>query len=170
MPDILQYSATRLTYVSAHDYTETRARFEARVPLMDQAILRELVSSRAEWPRVESTITEMLGPEGFATLAKVESGSIFRLSGENVNTVLYLIGNPLLARSVLGAARGASLGAPFRVTVFEDGDVTYLAYDQPSTVLAPYGSSVVDKIGADLDGWIQSIAEDVCAAGDTARA
>jgi uncharacterized protein (DUF302 family) len=166
MPDISQYPATRLTYSSAHDYTETRARFEARVPLMDQAVLRELVRTGAEWSRVESTIAPLLGPDGFTILARVDSGSLFTLGGEQINTVLYLIGNPLLARNVIGAARGAALGAPFRVTVFDDGDTTKLAYDQPSTVLAPYGSPVADKIGADLDGWIQRIAEDVCAAGD----
>src|SRR5258708_29854480 len=139
MVDCTRYTATRITYASAHGFAETRARLEERVPLFDQTVALELVLSGATWAAVEAAVNDRVGPDGLVALARLDQGALVSLSGRPLEATLYLVGNPLVARDVTHLAPAAALYAPFRVPAFSDAAGGPLASDRPSTVLAPLG-------------------------------
>ncbi len=162
MVDCTRYTATRITYASAHGFAETRARLEERVPLFDQTVALELVLSGATWAAVEAAVNDRVGPDGLVALARLDQGALVSLSGRPLEATLYLVGNPLVARDVTHLAPAAALYAPFRVAVFSDAAGVHLAYDRPSSVFASLGSEGINKIAVELDDKIEKVAQAVC--------
>jgi uncharacterized protein (DUF302 family) len=162
MPTSTTYNATRLTYDSRYDFGQTRAGFDEQVPLLDPSVALELVVAGAPWDEVEKTITPKQGPTGLVALARLDQGSLLSLSSQPMEATLYLVGNPLIARQVIGDRAAGSLYAPFRVAVFGDQAGAHVAYDQPSSVFASLESSAIDQIAADLDGKVKAAAEAAC--------
>ena len=156
------YQATRVTYDSARGFAETQSSFDEHVPLLDLGVAINLVRNGASWDQVQSAVNTSIGPSGLVALARLEQGLLLSLSGEAVQATLYLVGNPLVARQVLGHDRAGALYAPFRVAVFADDRGTHISYDKPSTVFASLGSAEIDQIAVDLDAKIAAVAEEVC--------
>jgi uncharacterized protein (DUF302 family) len=158
------YNAIRLTYDSPDDFAETRARFDEQVPLLEPTVALGLVVAGASWDEVEQAITPKQGPTGLMALARLDQGALMSLSGQPIEATLYLVGNPLIARQVIGDSAAGALYAPFRVAVFADAAGVHIAYDQPSTVFASLRSSAIDQIAVDLDGKVKAAAEAACGA------
>ena len=159
------YQATRVTYDSARGFADTKSSFDEHVPLLDPGVAIDLVIHGASWEQVQSAVNARIGPSGLVALARLEQGLLLSLSGEALQASLYLVGNPLVAREVLGHDPAGALYAPFRVAVFADDLGTHISYDNPSTVFASLGSGSIDRIALDLDAKIAAVAERVC--GDT---
>jgi uncharacterized protein (DUF302 family) len=156
------YVATRITHDSAHDFTQTRARFEERVPMFDNDISVELVIDGASWTAVQRAVADRVGPVGLAAYARLDEGALLSLSGEPLDATLYLVGNALVAREVTRHDPAAALYAPFRVAIYRDAAGVHIAYDEPSTVFASVGSPAIDAIAADLDGKIFTAVVEAC--------
>jgi uncharacterized protein (DUF302 family) len=156
------YTAVRVTYDSNRDFKETRARFDERVPVFEGAASVELVLDGASWPEVEGTVDARVGPTGLVALARLDQGALLSLQGEPLDATLYLVGNPIVARTVTHHEPGAALYAPFRVAIYRDAPGVHIAYDQPSSVFASLGSSAIDVIAAQLDDKIRTAVESSC--------
>jgi hypothetical protein len=156
------YAAVRIRHGSAYDFARTRARFEERVPALDPAVSAGLVIAGADWSRVRAEVEPLIGPFGLSSLARLDQGALFSLSGGPVEGTLYLVGNPLVAREIVAHVPAAVLYAPFRVAVAREAGEVHISYDRPSSVFASLGSAAVDAIAADLDARISAAAEDAC--------
>ena len=158
----INYQANRLIHHSAIDFEETRRRFDEQVPLLDPLLILRLVLDQSTWRDVEALVDRTVGPTGFVALARVDQGALFRLSGDPVQATLYLVGNPVIAREILAVEPAAGLYAPFRVAVYRDALGAHVAYDQPSSVFASFGSDAIDAIARELDEEIRNSAETSC--------
>ena len=158
----INYQANRLIHHSAIDFEETRRRFDEQVPLLDPLLILRLVLDQSTWRDVEALVDRTVGPTGFVALARVDQGVLFRLSGDPVQATLYLVGNPVIAREILAVEPAAGLYAPFRVAVYRDALGAHVAYDQPSSVFASFGSDAIDAIARELDEEIRNSAETSC--------
>jgi uncharacterized protein (DUF302 family) len=158
----ISYLATRLIHDSAADFEETRRRFDEQVPLLDPLLSLRLVLDEARWHDVEAHVDRAVGPTGFVAVAQVDQGALFSLGGDSVQATLYLVGNPVIARTILAVEPVAGLYAPFRVAVYRDAMGAHVAYDQPSSVFASLGSDAIDAIARELDEKIRISAETSC--------
>ena len=156
------YLAVRLTYDSNLDFNETRARFDERVPALEDAASIELVLGGAPWSEVQAAVDARVGPTGLVALSRLDQGALLSLEGEPLEATLYLVGNPIIAREVTRHAPAAALYAPFRVAVYRDTTGVHIAYDKPSTVFASLGSSGIDVIAVELDDKIRTAVESSC--------
>ena len=158
----ISYTAVRIIYDSHRDFEETRARFDERVPLFESAASVELVLAGASWPEVEAAVDARVGPTGLVALARLDQGALLSLQGELLEATLYLVGNPIVARTVTHHEPAAALFAPFRVAIYRDATGVHIAYDQPSSVFASLGSSGIDLVASELDEKIAVVAEESC--------
>src|SRR5437868_7088154 len=101
-PKTTSYAAVRITIDSDHDFGTTRARFEECVPIFDVTVALELVARGASWSEIETEIGQLIGPTGFTALSRLDQGALMSLHGERVDTTQYLVGNPLIARQIIG--------------------------------------------------------------------
>jgi uncharacterized protein (DUF302 family) len=154
------YTAVRVTYDSTMDVAQTRSRFDERVPAFDPAVSAQLVIDGASWPQVTAAVDNRAGSTGLVALARLDQGRLLSLSGEPLEATLYLIGNPVIARDVLGFEAAATLYVPFRVAIYRDATGVHVSYDEPSSVLASLGSPGVDAIAVELDEKIRTVVEE----------
>jgi uncharacterized protein (DUF302 family) len=161
-PRTATYAAARITIDSEHDFGTTRARFDQRVPLFDQAIALELVARGASWSEVETAIGPLIGPNGFVALSRLDQGALMSLNGDPIDATQYLVGNPLIARRIIGLNRTAALHAPFPLAVYGDDHGVHVAYAQPSSAFGSLGSADIDVIAKELDAMILDTVEQVC--------
>jgi uncharacterized protein (DUF302 family) len=158
----VSYQASRLVHDSAVEFEETRRRFDEQVPLLDPLLTLRLVLDQATWRDVKAHVDRTVGQSGFVALARLDQGALFRLSGDPVQATLYLVGNPVIAREILAVEPAAGLYAPFRVAVYRDDIGAHVAYDQPSSLFASFGSDAIDAIARELDERIRDSAERSC--------
>ena len=124
------------------------------------------------------TFTSTLGADD--TVAKLLAG----IEAENMRVVAHINGQanaakmgkevpadqilevfrPDFAIRVWAACKPAGHDIPLRIHVYEDGDAVKVACRLPSEVFAPFGSSDLDAIGAELDGIFNNILGQVPAA------
>ena len=90
---------------SAVDFEETRHRFDEQVPMLDPLLTLRLVVDQAAWHDVEAHVDRAVGPTGFVALTRIDQGALFSLGGDPVQATLYLVGNPVIARSILAPMR-----------------------------------------------------------------
>lgn len=147
---------------SAVDFEETRHRFDEQVPMLDPLLTLRLVVDQAAWHDVEAHVDRAVGPTGFVALTRIDQGALFSLGGDPVQATLYLVGNPVIARSILAVEPAAGLYAPFRVAVYRDAMGAHVAYDQPSSVFASFGSDAIDAIARELDEKTRNSAGTSC--------
>jgi uncharacterized protein (DUF302 family) len=158
----ISYLATRQNHDSAVDFEDTRRRFDEQVPLLDPLLTLRLVLDQATWHEVEAQVNRAVGPTGFVALARLDQGALFSLGGDPVQATLYLVGNPVVARTILAVEPAAGLYAPFRVAIYRDATGAHVTYDQPSSAFASLGSDVIDAIARELDEKIRNSVKTSC--------
>jgi uncharacterized protein (DUF302 family) len=151
----------QITRHSSRDFEVTRARLDEELPLLDSAISSDLIQRQASWSEVDSVIKGELGPNGFVALSRIDQGALFSLFGEPCSATRYLVGNPLIARRVITAVPGAALYAPFSAAVYADRAGVHVSYEQPSSLLSRFESTVLDEIANELDEMIGNTVEKV---------
>jgi uncharacterized protein (DUF302 family) len=161
-PRTVTYASARITIDSDHDFGTTRARFEECVPVFDQTVAVELVGRGASWSEVETELGQLIGPTGFIALSRLDQGALMSLQGEPIDATQYLVGNPLIARGIIGLDRTAALHAPFPLAIYGDDDGVHVAYIQPSSSFGSLGSADIDVIAKELDVKILGTVEQVC--------
>ena len=162
MTETTTYAAVRVTCDSDLGFIETRARFDERVPEFEGATSVDLVLREAPWSDVRAAVDARVGPTGLVALARLDQGALLSLEGEPLEATLYLVGNPILAREVIGREPAAALYAPFRVAIYRDEIGAHVAYNKPSSVFASLGSPGIDHIAAELDDKIRTVVEASC--------
>ena len=71
----------------------------------------------------------------------------------------FLIGNPVIMRSMAKTVPDAAAYAPVTILVHQHTDGVYLSYDLMESLLAPYGDPSALTIAKDLDVKITQLLE-----------
>jgi uncharacterized protein (DUF302 family) len=79
---------------------------------------------------------------------------------------LYVLGNPLIARTMLEHDLGVGLNVPLRAMIYEDpkSGKTRMAYDLPSSLMARLANQKVMAAAKGLDEKLASLAKAVTGA------
>lgn len=85
----------------------------------------------------EATMREREGSSGFMRFLTIDHGAwMKRYYGLSCRAVTFVMGNPLVAITMLREDVEAGLNVPFRLMVIEDEGSVRLIYDLPSTQMA----------------------------------
>jgi uncharacterized protein (DUF302 family) len=105
-----------------------------------------------------TTIEAMAGPSGFMLFGTNDHGSLLRLAGQKRKAVQYVVGNPLFALQTTQHDIRASLYAPLRVLLYENGQgKTCLEYDRPSSLFGQFGNDRIAATAAMLDRKLEGL-------------
>jgi uncharacterized protein (DUF302 family) len=152
--DAVQSSKAAIEHVTVPmrlPYDRLVSAFEAELGHLDPAVTKALVERRASWSEVEKEIERIGGVHGLMIIASANQGVVTSLSGKMKRCMLYLIGNPVIAKIIAIDIR-ASFYVPFRVAIFDSGkDGAIISYDRPSSFLAALGRPELKEFGILLD-------------------
>jgi uncharacterized protein (DUF302 family) len=154
-----QVTVPRVSIISSKSFEEIVARLEAVVSRPPREELFKDVASAKTSAELEQVINRALGPSGFMEFIRFDFGEIMRQErGEKApRSLRLLIGNPLIAKRLIGPVPDAGSYAPVTILIDQRADGVHLSYDRMAGFLAPYGSPEALKVAADLDAKIESL-------------
>ena len=138
-------------------FGEVAAALEARLGKFDSAVYEQLRSG-ADPESVRARLEGMAGPSGFMLFGTQHHGALLRLARQERKAVQYVVGNPLFALQMTQHDVRASLYAPLRVLLYENGEgKTCVEYDRPSSLFGQFGKANVTEVAAMLDRKLEQL-------------
>ena len=103
-----------------------------------------------------------VGPSGFILFAIFDHGAWIKKVGLRRKVVRFVIGNPLLAITMMRHDLTAGLFAPVElILIEEDDDQTSLTYVKPSSLMVVDANEPLFTAAMDLDAKLQALAAKV---------
>jgi uncharacterized protein (DUF302 family) len=156
-----QSTLTHCEHVSARSFDEVVAAFQAAVGAGDGEAFRKAVEASTSGEDFEARMRAAEGPSGFMLFLEADHGAWMARVGLEARAKLYILGNPLIARTMIEHDIGAGLNVPVRVLIYEDprSGTGRLAYDLPSSLMARLKNDRVSAAAKRLDEKLSALAE-----------
>ncbi len=160
---IQELRVQHVEYVTEHPFRAVVAAFERAVGSIEGIGWPALPTGAEDEAGFRSRVEEHLGPSGFTRFLTLDHGDWLRLYGQADEVVMYTLGNPLIAITMLRHDIRAGLNVPVRLVIYrdQDSDTTRLAYDVPSTLMGNIDDDACLAAARDLDAKLAALAEHV---------
>lgn len=142
--EIVSMGGTRVRVTSARTFDAVREALSAqmgRVTVPEVTALARQVETPEEYHRIVSE--RWVGTSGFMQFAVIDHGEWLPLYGIERRTERWILGNPLIAITMIRHDISAGLFAPVELLITEgaEGAGCTIDYVIPSSMIAPAGSS-----------------------------
>ena len=138
-------------------FDDVSTAFERRLGRFEPGVYQALVAG-GDTEGTRARIEAMAGPSGFMLFGTQNHGALLRLAGQKRKAIQYVVGNPLFALRMTQHDIRASLYAPLRVLIYEDGqDKTCVEYDRPSSLFGQFGNDRIAPTAAMLDRKLEAL-------------
>ncbi len=157
-----QSTLIHLEYLSGRPFGEVVAAFEGATGAAAKGEFREaVVASAGNGDEFIKRVHAFEGPGGFMRFFDVDHSAWMGMLGISGRAKLYILGNPLIAATMIRHDLGAALNVPVRVMIVEDPATrrTRLVYDLPSSLMARLGNEEDSAAALKLDEKLAALAE-----------
>jgi uncharacterized protein (DUF302 family) len=156
----IHFDGVRVRYDSAKSYDELVAALLADigdkpVPINEFALVTDTWESFRE--RVESHV----GPSGFMLFALFDHGGWITKAGIDRKALRVILGNPLIAITMLRHDVSAGLFAPVELLIVDEGAGSSLTYVKPSSLMVVQPNPELLSAAQQLDAKLAALAEKV---------
>ncbi|ARO54081.1 hypothetical protein B2G69_07940 [Methylorubrum zatmanii] len=105
------------------------------------------------------------GSSGFMSFLPVDHGKWLSWVGIEGKCVMFVLGNPLIAQTMMRHSMAVGLNVPVRLAIYEDADGgTRVAYDLPSSLMSTIDDGRVHDAALKLDAKLIALAEQISGA------
>ena len=148
-------------HVTERSFEEVVAAFEHAVGSIEAVGWPALPGGARDEGEFRSRVEEHLGPSGFTRFLTLDHGDWLKLYGQDAKVVMYTLGNPLIAITMLRHDIRAGLNVPVRLLIYRDeaSGTTRLAYDVPSTLMGNIENDACLAAARGLDDKLAALAE-----------
>ena len=147
-----------------HVHLETKKPFEEVTKAFERQLgkfdadVRRAATEGGDIEAAKAKIEAMVGPSGFMLFVTQDHGALLRLAGQKRKAIQYVVGNPLFALQMTQHDIRASLYAPLRVLIYEDGQgKTCVEYDRPSSLFGQFENDRIAPTAAMLDKKLEAL-------------
>ena len=157
------FDGVRVRYGSTKGYDELRAALladigERPVPIND------IAAGTGDWESYRERVESHVGPSGFMLFGTVDHGAWITKAGIDRKAVRVILGNPLIAITMLRHDVTAGLFAPVELLLLEEDDGrSSLTYVKPSSLIVVSPSPELLSAAEELDAKLAALAEKVTA-------
>ncbi len=163
-PREIAFNGVRLTFDSNKSFDEVMSSLLADVG--DKPVLLNEVAANSEsWDSYKKAIESRIGPSGFSLFAIIDHGAWIKKVGIRRKVVRFVIGNPLIAITMLRHDLTAGLFAPVElILIEEDNDRSSLTYVRPSALMVVAKNDALLDAAKELDSKLHALAQKVTSA------
>lgn len=159
----IPFAGQRLRYDSSKSYDELVAALLADVG--DTPVPIDDIATRFEsWESYEREVASHAGPSGFMLFALFDHGSWLRKAGIDEKVLRVVIGNPLIAVTMLRHDVKAGLFAPVELLITGHDGRSALMYDLPSSLMVVEPNEPLRAAALALDAKLAALASSATAA------
>jgi uncharacterized protein (DUF302 family) len=155
------FTVQHCEHVSRRPFEAVVAAFEAELGSVEggDIIPREVAAATGQ-SDFESRIRGFEGRSGFMRFLTNDHGAWMARVGVQARIRSYIIGNPLVAQTMITHDPGVGLNVPIRVLIYQarPGE-TRLAYDLPSSLMSRLHNDNVSAAALKLDAKLRALAE-----------
>lgn len=158
-----EVTVRRIGIVSHRSFEEVIQKLTAAVGHPEMKAFHQGILNAKNGMELEALVQEATGPTGLMEFYRFDSGEVLRKwrDGEKPGLIRFLIGNPVIMRSMARTVPDAAAYAPVTILVHQQADGVYLSYDLMESLLAPYGDSSALAVAKDLDVKVTQLLEKV---------
>lgn len=170
MAQEISFAGVRVRYDSAKSYDEVVTALLADIGRQPVAIA-EVTRPCGNWDDYRATVEPHVGPSGFMLFALIDHGTWLPNAGISRRALRVILGNPLIAITMLRHDVTAGLFAPVEVLILDEPDGSSLTYVKPSSLMVIEPNPELLSAAQQLDAKLASLAEKVTgsdAEGETA--
>lgn len=132
----IPFHGVRVHYDSAKSYDQLRAALLADIG--EQPVpLNDIATDAGDWESYRKRIESHVGPSGFMLIGLIDHGAWITKAGIERRALRVILGNPLIAITMLRHDVTAGLFAPVELLLAEEGSGSSLTYVKPSSLMVP---------------------------------
>ena len=161
-PRETRFDGVRVRYDSAKSYDELVAALFADIG-ETPVELDDFVQSPGDWQSYEQQVEPYVGPSGFMLFKLFDHGAWITKAGIDRKVLRVILGNPLIAITMLRHDVTAGLFAPVEVLLVDEGDGSSLTYIKPSSLMVFEPNPQLLSAAKDLDVKLAALAAKVTA-------
>jgi uncharacterized protein (DUF302 family) len=160
-PHETRFAGVRVRYDSAKSYDELVAALFADIG-ETPVELDEFVKAPGGWESYRKQVEPYVGPSGFMLFKLFDHGWVTK-AGVNRKVLRVVLGNPLIAITMLRHDVTAGLFAPVEMLLVDEGDGSSLTYIKPSSLMVYEPNPQLLSAAEELDAKLAALAAKVTA-------
>lgn len=158
--ETLTFTDTHVTVTSSKPYEQVIKTLESVLGEDDSRSFAEMVGATGTWDEFVREIEQRVGESGFVIFAQIDHGAWMSRVAHDMKGMLYVIGNPLIAKQMLEHTPEVGLYVPVRIYVHEDErGTTRIDYDEVSPIFERFGNERVNEVARELDQKLEELAK-----------
>jgi uncharacterized protein (DUF302 family) len=162
-PQVIPFTGVRLRFDSTKGFDELVAALLTEVGATPVPI-DDIAARTGDWESYEREVQSHVGPGGFMLFSQWNHGAWIRKAGIQRGALRVVIGNPLIAITMLRHDVTAGLFAPVELLLTEeDGGRSALTYVVPSSSMVVEPNLPLLKAAKELDAKLAALAATVTA-------
>ena len=153
------FEAKRVRFESTRSFDEVLLNLRKLVGTATSQKVNKLESAGGTREQFEKAIQSQVGESGFMLFLEIDHGEWLPLFGIQRKVVRWILGNPLLAITMIRHDITAGLFAPVELLLFdnESGDGSTVIYDLPSSLMAIERNPALRDAAQELDRKLQTL-------------
>ena len=162
-PREVPFTSVRIRFDSERPFDEVAAALRADVGQKPVKI-DDFPARFESWESYKEEVESHVGPSGFILFAVFDHGAWIKKAGIRRKVARFVIGNPLLAITMMRHDLTAGLFAPVElILIEEDDDRTSLTYVKPSSLMVVEANEPLFTAAKELDAKLRALAAKVTA-------
>jgi uncharacterized protein (DUF302 family) len=160
-PRETSFDGVRVRYDSAKSYDELVAALLADIGEAPVS-LDDLAKSSTNWESYQQQVEPHVGPSGFMLFTLFDHGAWITKTGIDRKVLRVILGNPLIAITMLRHDVTAGLFAPVEVLLVDEGEGrSSLTYVRPSSLMVVEDNAELLSAAKELDAKLAALAAKV---------
>jgi uncharacterized protein (DUF302 family) len=159
-PREIPFDGIRVRYDSAKSYDALRAALLADIG--EQPVpINDIATSSDDWSSYQDRVESYAGPSGFMLFGLFDHGAWISKAGIDRKALRVILGNPLIAITMLRHDVTAGLFAPVEVLLLDEGSGSSLTYVKPSSLMVVENNPELLDAAQRLDAKLAALAAKV---------
>jgi uncharacterized protein (DUF302 family) len=161
LPQEIRFDGVRVRYDSAKSYDELLAALLSDIGEKPVS-LDDLVTSSSDWESYRQEVEPHVGPSGFMLFSVIDHGAWITKTGIDRKVLRVILGNPLIAITMLRHDVSAGLFAPVEMLLVDEGEGrSSLTYVKPSSLMVVEPNPELLSAAGELDAKLAALATKV---------
>src|SRR3954454_12692689 len=154
------FDGVRVRFDSAKSYDELVAALLADIG--EQPVpINDISAVDGDWRSYERTVEKHVGPSGFMLFALLDHGAWITKAGIDRKVLRVILGNPLIAITMIRHDVTAGLFAPVEVLILDEPGGSSLTYVKPSSLMVVESNPELLAAAEQLDAKLAALAAKV---------
>ena len=156
----IHFDGVRVRYDSAKSYDDLVAALLADIG--EQPVpIDEIGAAGGDWEAYQRRVEPYVGPSGFMLFALLDHGAWIGKAGIERKVLRVILGNPLIAITMLRHDQTAGLFVPVEMLILDENGSSSLTYVRPSSLMSVEDNAELRSAAVALDVKLAALAAKV---------